>query len=102
MKRNILITLFLSLALWATGQNFDTSHSYVSERIYLNEEGTKYIDNVTYLDGFGRKLQEVQVKGSPDGTSDLVQPYSYGKMGRTEVRSCPMPRLTTALSWPTH
>ena len=84
MKRNILTTLFLSLALWATGQNFDTSHSYVSERIYLNEEGTKYIDNVTYLDGFGRKLQEVQVKGSPDGTSDLVQPYSYGKMGRTE------------------
>ena len=42
MKRNILTTLFLSLALWATGQNFDTSHSYVSERIYLNEEGTKY------------------------------------------------------------
>ena len=84
MKRNILTTLFLSLALWATGQNFDTSHSYVSERIYLNEEGTKYIDNVTYLDGFGRKLQEVQVKGSPDGTGDLVQPYSYGKMGRTE------------------
>ena len=84
MKRNILTALFLSLALWATGQNFDTSHSYVSERIYLNEEGTKYIDNVTYLDGFGRKLQEVQVKGSPDGTSDLVQPYSYGKMGRTE------------------
>ena len=73
MKRNILTTLFLSLALWATGQNFDTSHSYVSKRIYLNEEGTKYIDNVTYLDGFGRKLQEVQVKGSPDGTSDLVQ-----------------------------
>ncbi|MBO5741198.1 MAG: hypothetical protein J6R54_04365, partial [Bacteroidaceae bacterium] len=84
MKRNILSALFLSLALWATGQNYDTSHSYVSERIYLNEEGTKYIDNVTYLDGFGRKLQEVQVKGSPDGTSDLVQPYSYGKMGRTE------------------
>ena len=76
--------LLLSVCLWVTAQNYDTSHSYVSERIYLNEEGTKYIDNVTYLDGFGRKLQEVQVKGSPNGTSDLVQPYSYGKMGRTE------------------
>ena len=84
MKRNIVTMLLLSVCLWATAQNFDTSHSYVSERIYLNEEGTKYIDNVTYLDGFGRKLQEVQVKGSPNGTSDLVQPYSYGKMGRTE------------------
>jgi len=55
MKRNILTALFLSLALWATGQNFDTSHSYVSKRIYLNEEGTKYIDNVTYLDGYYRR-----------------------------------------------
>jgi len=73
MKRNILTMLLLAVCLWATAQNFDTSHSYVSKRIYLNEEGTKYIDNVTYLDGFGRKLQEVQVKGSPDGTSDLVQ-----------------------------
>lgn len=49
MKRNILTMLLLSVCLWATAQNFDTSHSYVSERIYLNEEGTKYIDNVTYL-----------------------------------------------------
>ena len=84
MKRSLFISILLSVCLLAAGQNFDTSHSYVLERIYLNEEGTKYIDNVTYLDGFGRKLQEVQVKGSPDGTSDLVQPYSYGKMGRTE------------------
>ena len=56
MKRNILTMLLLAVCLWATAQNFDTSHSYVSKRIYLNEEGTKYIDNVTYLDGFGRKL----------------------------------------------
>ena len=47
MKRNILTALLLSVCLMAAGQNFDTSHSYVSERIYLNEEGTKYIDNVT-------------------------------------------------------
>ena len=42
MKRNILTMLLLSVCLWVTAQNFDTSHSYVSERIYLNEEGTKY------------------------------------------------------------
>ena len=47
MKRNILTMLLLSVCLWVTAQNYDTSHSYVSERIYLNEEGTKYIDNVT-------------------------------------------------------
>ena len=84
MKRHLFISILLSVCLLAAGQGYDTLHSYVSKRIYLNEEGTKYIDNVTYLDGFGRKLQEVQVKGSPDGTSDLVQPYSYGKLGRTE------------------
>ena len=42
MKRNILTMLLLSVCLWATAQNYDTSHSFVSERIYLNEEGTKY------------------------------------------------------------
>lgn len=84
MKRNLFISLLLSVCLLAAGQEYDTLHSYVSKRTYLNEAGTKYIGNVTYLDGFGRKLQEVQVKGAPDGTSDLVQPYSYGKLGRTE------------------
>ena len=84
MKRNLFISLLLSVCLLAAGQEYDTLHSHVAKRVYLNEAGTKYIDNVTYLDGFGRKLQEVQVKGAPDGTSDLVQPYSYGKLGRTE------------------
>ena len=42
MKRNILTMFLLSVCLWVTAQNYDTSHSYVSERIYLSEEGTKY------------------------------------------------------------
>ena len=33
MKRNILTMLLLSVCLWVTAQNYDTSHSYVSERI---------------------------------------------------------------------
>ena len=52
MKRNTLIALLSSLCLCVSGQNYDTSHNYVAERIYLNEAGTKYVDNVIYQDGF--------------------------------------------------
>lgn len=76
MKRNILLLLLLSLFLFASGQTFDTLHSYVCERVFLNDSGTKYVDNVTYLDGLCRKLQEIQVYVSPADTSDLIVPYS--------------------------
>lgn len=89
MKRNIIIPLLLSLSLCASGQTYDTGHSYVSERIYLNESGTKYVDNVTYLDGFGRKLQETKVKASPGGTGDLIIPHVYGVQGRKEKEFLP-------------
>ena len=93
MKQNTLLLLLLSLCLCASGQTYDTSHSYVSERIYLDESGTKYVDNVTYLDGFGRKLQEIQVKASPDGNSDLIVPHAYGVHGRKEKEYLPFVRM---------
>ena len=93
MKRNTLLLLLLSLCLCASGQTYDTSHSYISERIYLDESGTKYVDNVTYLDGFGRKLQEIQVKASPGGSSDLIVPHAYGVHGRKEKEYLPFIRM---------
>ena len=67
-QRTLLLFCLLSLSLAAMGQSdpsgpsYDPSHIYVSECVYLNKEDTKYVDNVTYLDGFGRTLQETCVK----------------------------------------
>ena len=92
MKRNILLYLLLSLFLCASGQSYDKSYNYVAERIFLNKEGTKYVDNVAYLDGFGRKVQETQVKASPGGTADLILPHTFGVLGRTEKEFLPYSR----------
>ena len=89
MKRNTLLLLLLSLCLFASGQTYDTLHSYVAERVYLNKEGTRHVENVTYLDGFGRALQETQVKASPGGTADLIIPHAYGIEGRKEKEYLP-------------
>ena len=92
MKRNILLYLLLSLFLCASGQSYDKSYNYVAERIFLNKEGTKYVDNVAYLDGFGRKVQETQVKASPGGPADLILPHTFGVLGRTEKEFLPYSR----------
>ncbi len=71
MKPYTLIALLLSLTLMAKGQTtsntpqYDGTRSYRTERHFLDKEGTKYVDNVTYPDGFGRTLQETRVKASP-------------------------------------
>jgi RHS repeat-associated protein len=43
---------------------------------------------VQYLDGLGRPLQTVQVKGSPQG-NDIVQPVAYDQFGREAVKYLP-------------
>ncbi|MXV15624.1 DUF6443 domain-containing protein [Hufsiella ginkgonis] len=48
---------------------------------------------VQYLDGLGRPLQTVQVKGSPTG-KDVVQPQAYDAFGRENIKY--QPYTTTA------
>ena len=52
-------------------------------------DGARTINNVTYLDGFGRKLQEIQVNASPGNTSDIVKACRYGVLGRVEREHVP-------------
>lgn len=44
---------------------------------------------IQYLDGLGRPVQAVQVKGSPDATKDVVQPMAYDQFGREPVKYLP-------------
>ena len=47
------------------------------------------ITTIQYLDGLGRPLQTVQVKGNPDGTKDVIQPMAYDQFGREATKYLP-------------
>ena len=68
------------------------TRNYVSERVYLDTAASRSVQNVTYLDDMGRKLQEVAVHASPDGVSDIITPYVYGPFGSEVVQFLPYPR----------
>lgn len=47
------------------------------------------MQTIQYIDGLGRPLQTVQVKGNPTGTKDMVQPVAYDALGRENVKYLP-------------
>ena len=75
------------------GIHYTSTEPHVVETIYLDPttsgDGARTINNVTYLDGFGRKLQEIQVNASPGNTSDIVKACRYGVLGRVEKEHVP-------------
>ena len=75
------------------GVHYTSTENYVVETVYLDPTSTgttdRTVSDVTYLDGFGRPLQEIQVNGSPGGTGDIVKPYRYGVLGRVEREHVP-------------
>ena len=72
-----------------TTVGYSPSHSYTVARTYLTASGDTWRESVRYSDGLGRPLQDVQVSASPDGGSDLIQPYVYGRGGRVEKSFLP-------------
>ena len=44
------------------------------------------MQTIQYLDGLGRAIQMVQVKGNPDGTKDLIIPMAYDQFGREQTK----------------
>jgi RHS repeat-associated protein len=44
------------------------------------------MQTVQYIDGLGRPLQTVQVKGNPTASKDVVQPITYDAFGREAIK----------------
>jgi len=65
--------------------------NYNRTKTYLNDSGTEFTEQVQYLDGFRRPIQEIAVRISPN-RGDIVTPITYGKGGRTEESYLPFPK----------
>lgn len=90
MKRIQMIICLLSFFLFTKGQNttgYTGTRNYIAEKTYLDASSktgnsVRSVDDIIYSDGFGRKWQEIQVLGSPVGSSDLIIPHEYGIFGQ--------------------
>ncbi|MGF7076227.1 DUF6443 domain-containing protein [Mucilaginibacter sp. 3215] len=59
-----------------------------------NRTTCELMQTVQYMDGLGRPLQTVQVKGSPL-KKDIVQPFAYDQYGREAMKYLPYAATTT-------
>lgn len=97
MKRIQMIICLLSFFLFTKGQNttgYTGTRNYIAEKTYLDASSktgnsVRSVDDIIYSDGFGRKWQEIQVLGSPVGSSDLIIPHEYGIFGQIEKEYLP-------------
>lgn len=97
MKRITIMICLLILFLSMKGQNatnYTGTRNYTAEKTYLDatsqmNTSARSVNDITYTDGFGRKCQEIQVAGSPSGTSDLLVPHEYATLGQVEKEYLP-------------
>ena len=71
----------------------DKTRNYVKTRVYVREEYDGWLDNVQYVDGLGRPVQNAQLHVTPE-KNNLADRIEYDEMGRETKRWLPIP--TTA------
>jgi len=91
------LTLSVSASAISPSQSMNYITSYIprvpnltaqSQVITASPDKTQVETNIAYIDGLGRPLQTVQVKGSPGGR-DVVQPVAYDQFGREATKYLP-------------
>jgi len=62
---------------------------FTNPAVLMSQTTCAVTQTIQYIDGLGRPLQTVQVKGNNDGTKDLVQPVAYDLFGRETTKYLP-------------
>jgi RHS repeat-associated protein len=77
---------------FSTAQNYIVTSVPRQENYVAGQSGyttCQVMQTVQYIDGLGRPLQTVQVKGNPTATRDVVQPVAYDLYGREATKYLP-------------
>jgi RHS repeat-associated protein len=69
----------------------------ITDASTLNSKTTdQLMQSIQYLDGLGRPMQTIQIKGNADGTKDVIQPVGYDDFGRESLKYLPYAEGTAA------
>ena len=89
MKKISLLTYGL-LCLGFKGLAQTSTENYILSTTYLNENKTKKLQSIQYVDGLGRPKQSIAIKANPSG-KDFVIPVEYDDYGRQTKNYLPLP-----------
>ena len=70
----------------------DNTRNYVKTRLYVKEDTNEGLDNVQYVDGLGRPVQNVQIHVTPN-KNNLADRIEYDVMGRKSKIWLPIPTM---------
>lgn len=87
MKKAIYVFSLTFVALFINAQT--TTENYIRTKTYTKDDGTTFIEQIQYFDGFGRLIETIQKEITPSG-SDLVSLTEYDSFGRKEKQWLPM------------
>lgn len=76
---------------FTTGKNHVVTTTFIEPSSSVSSP--RRVQDVIYLDGFGRTVQEIGVKAAPGGKADIIIPRTYGPGGRTEREFLPFYRV---------
>ena len=93
--KNIILSLSLFLSILGMAQSLTQSENYIYSRTYMEavtseQAGAAQIQTVQYMDGLGRPIQNIAIKGSPSA-KDVVVPITYDSSGRQTKSYLPLP-----------
>src|SRR6218665_772970 len=88
MKKILFTFGVLCLGFDGFAQTF--TENYVLSTTYLNEDKSKKVQSIQYVDGLGRPKQSIAIKANPAG-KDLVIPVEYDDYGRKAKSYLPLP-----------
>jgi len=97
MKKNIVLFTFILISQLVWSQTL--TENYIQTRAYLESVTTtnpnaKQVENIEYLDGFGKTKQIIGIKVTPSG-KDIVVPIEFDQFGRQTKRYLPIPQSGT-------
>ncbi|WP_081873933.1 DUF6443 domain-containing protein [Chryseobacterium sp. JM1] len=94
MKKILSISSFLFVAMYFAQTNLTSSENYVYSKTCLNDDCTKASESVQYFDSWGKPIQTIDIKATPQG-KDMVGHIEYDQFGRQAKSYLPIPQAGT-------